>query len=299
MNAPTKFRKIIVRTGTYFTDRRSVYRLWQCAGQWQLWPVSAVLGHPLIRISAQLIAKSAVSVLVNPGLVFAVGIPVVWQHGTKATPSADWAGNVCGVYQRHERHATTSGRTGAHGTDESRRADHGAGRSGAGDGRVRRDPDRRAFRYLYSKYSGVQFNGAMAIYSGHCFVAIVMLPVSMLLGVVMSELWPFAQHGISAMALAIKGSGPFGVAIYGFLERILVLTGLHHLVYTPFLYTELGGTRRCAVRFIRQRAAFYFGNGLPGGETAQQHGGMGYARHQQDVWPAGGAGDVHDRKAGA
>lgn len=56
----------------------------------------------------------------------------------------------------------------------------------------------------------------MAIYSGHCFVAIVMLPVSMLLGVVMSELWPFAQHGISATALAIKGSGPFGVAIYGF-----------------------------------------------------------------------------------
>ncbi|MFY3739534.1 PTS transporter subunit EIIC, partial [Escherichia coli] len=42
--------------------------------------------------------------------------------------------------------------------------------------------------YLYNKYSGVQFNGAMAIYSGHCFVAIVMLPVSMLLGVVMSEL---------------------------------------------------------------------------------------------------------------
>lgn len=45
----------------------------------------------------------------------------------------------------------------------------------------------------------------MAIYSGHCFVAIVMLPVSMLLGVIMSELWPYAQHGISATALAIKG----------------------------------------------------------------------------------------------
>jgi PTS system maltose and glucose-specific IIC component len=61
----------------------------------------------------------------------------------------------------------------------------------------------------------------------------------------------FAQHGISTLALAIKGSGPFGVAIYGFLERILVPTGLHHLVYTPFLYTELGGTQ---VRRIYQGA---------------------------------------------
>lgn len=114
---------------------------------------------------------------------------------------------------------------------------------GAGNGRFRRDLTGALSGYLYNKYSGVQFNGAMAIYSGHCFVAIVMLPVSMLLGVIMSELWPYAQHGISATALAIKGSGPFGVAIYGFLERILVPTGLHHLVYTPFLYTELGGTQ--------------------------------------------------------
>ncbi len=59
--------------------------------------------------------------------------------------------------------------------------------------------------YLYNKYSGVQFNGAMAIYSGHCFVAIVMLPVSMLLGVIMSELWPYAQHGISARRWRSKG----------------------------------------------------------------------------------------------
>ena len=112
--------------------------------------------------------------------------------------------------------------------------------------------------YLYNKYSGVQFNGAMAIYSGHCFVAIVMLPVSMLLGVVMSELWPYAQHGISALALAIKGSGPLGVAIYGFLERILVPTGLHHLVYTPFLYTELGGTQEvCGATYQGARNIYF------------------------------------------
>ena len=85
-----------------------------------------------------------------------------------------------------------------------------------------------------------------------------MLPVSMLLGVLMSEVWPFVQHGISAMALAIKGSGPFGVAIYGFLERILVPTGLHHLVYTPFLYTELGGTQEVCGTVYQGARNIYF-----------------------------------------
>lgn len=140
----------------------------------------------------------------------------------------------------------------------------------------------------------------MAIYSGHCFVAIVMLPVSMLLGVIMSELWPYAQHGISARALAIKGSRPFGVAIYGFLERILVPTGLHHLVYTPFLYTELGGTQEVCGTAYRGAQYLLRRDGLPGREAAQQYRGVGCARHQQDVRPScRRAGDVHDREARA
>ncbi len=85
--------------------------------------------------------------------------------------------------------------------------------------------------YLFNRYSSKQFNGVMAIYSGHCFVTILAIPSAILLGFVMSAVWPYAQHGISALAFAIKGAGPFGVAIYGFLERILIPTGLHHLVY--------------------------------------------------------------------
>jgi len=60
------------------------------------------------------------------------------------------------------------------------------------------------------------------------------------------------------MALAIKGSGPFGVAIYGFLERILVPTGLHHLVYTPFLYTELGGSKEVCGTLYHGARNIYF-----------------------------------------
>ena len=41
-----------------------------------IWPSTCRFGHPLIQSVGQLIAKSAVSVLVNLALVFAVGIPI-------------------------------------------------------------------------------------------------------------------------------------------------------------------------------------------------------------------------------
>ncbi len=43
------------------------------------------LGHPLIQNIGQLIAKSAVSVLVNLAWCLPSASRLVWQHGTKAT----------------------------------------------------------------------------------------------------------------------------------------------------------------------------------------------------------------------
>lgn len=55
-----------------------------------------------------------------------------------------------------------------------------------------------------------------------------------LFGVVMNFVWLLSQQGIVSIANVIKNTGTFGLFIYGFLERILVLTGLQHLIYTPF-----------------------------------------------------------------
>lgn len=170
------------------------------------------LGHPLIQSIGQLIAKSAVSVLLNLALVFAVGIPI--GLATRDKGYAALIGLVTFIVFINAMNVTlqlqgelapaeqmkAAGQSMVLGVQVLEMGVFAGILTGALSG------------YLYNKYSGVQFNGAMAIYSGHCFVAIVMLPVSMLLGVVMSELWPYAQHGISALALAIKGSGPFGVA---------------------------------------------------------------------------------------
>ncbi|RGR81230.1 PTS transporter subunit EIIC [Heyndrickxia coagulans] len=96
--------------------------------------------------------------------------------------------------------------------------------------------------YIHNKFIDTEFKGAMQIYGGSRFVFIVLIPTVILLAVSLTYIWPFVQDGINALGTLIHKSGNFGLFLYGSLERLLIPTGLHHLVYTPFLYTSLGGT---------------------------------------------------------
>lgn len=93
------------------------------------------------------------------------------------------------------------------------------------------------FNRTYTK----KFSGALQIYSGTRFSFLIMFFVAILFGCVSNVVWPVCQQGISALATLIKNSGTFGLFLYGFLERLLIPTGLHHLIYTPFQFTDLGG----------------------------------------------------------
>lgn len=96
--------------------------------------------------------------------------------------------------------------------------------------------------YVFNKTCDKKFKGFMQMYSGIRFSFLMMFFVSILYGVAGNLVWPVVQQGISALAGLIKDSGTFGLFLYGFLERLLVPTGLHHLIYTPFQFSDLGGT---------------------------------------------------------
>ena len=55
-------------------------------------------------------------------------------------------------------------------------------------------------------------------------------------------LWPFVQTGIYALGDLVLRSGYAGTLIYGFIERILIPFGLHHVFYLPFWQTGVGGS---------------------------------------------------------
>lgn len=96
--------------------------------------------------------------------------------------------------------------------------------------------------YVFNKYADIEFNNAFNIYGGTRFAFIVLIPVVVIFAIVMTYIWPFFQSGINSLGGWIQQAGNFGLFVYGALERLLIPTGLHHLVYTPFLYSSLGGT---------------------------------------------------------
>lgn len=95
--------------------------------------------------------------------------------------------------------------------------------------------------YVYNRTFNKKFNGALQIFSGVRFSFLAMIFVSIIFGAVSNLVWPVVQSAISALANVISNSGAFGLFLYGFLERLLIPTGLHHLVYTPFQFSDLGG----------------------------------------------------------
>lgn len=95
--------------------------------------------------------------------------------------------------------------------------------------------------YVHNKFCETEFSNAFQIYGGSRFVFIVLIPAVVLLAVILTYVWPIVQGGITSLGTVINQSGNLGIFIYGMLERLLIPTGLHHLIYTPFLYTSLGG----------------------------------------------------------
>lgn len=90
--------------------------------------------------------------------------------------------------------------------------------------------------YLHNRYFEKKLPDFLGIFQGSSYVVVLgffaMLPIALLT----CYIWPKIQFGISSLQAILATSGVVGVWIYTFLERILIPTGLHHFVYTPFVF---------------------------------------------------------------
>ncbi len=95
---------------------------------------------------------------------------------------------------------------------------------------------------IHNKYCNKEFpGGAFGLYGNTKLVFIVLTPIILILSIVFSYIWPVVATGISALTGFINAAGAIGVFLYGFLNRFLIPTGLHHLIWTPFSYSNIGG----------------------------------------------------------
>ena len=95
---------------------------------------------------------------------------------------------------------------------------------------------------LFNRFSNKQMPIALSMFSGVRFPFLLMILVSWVMGFAFCYVWPPIQGAIGAAATAIHESGNVGLFFYGMLNKLLVPTGLHHLVYAPFQFSDVGGT---------------------------------------------------------
>ncbi len=96
--------------------------------------------------------------------------------------------------------------------------------------------------YLTNKYYKIKLPNVISFFGGTRFIPIISTLVYTLVGVIMFFVWPFIQNGIFALGDLVLRSGYAGTFIYGFIERILIPFGLHHVFYLPFWQTGVGGS---------------------------------------------------------
>lgn len=111
---------------------------------------------------------------------------------------------------------------------------------------------------VHNRFIDTEFDNAFSIYGGPRFVFIVSIPTVIILAVILTFVWPVIQGGIDSLGFFINQAGNFGIFLYGMLDRLLIPTGLHHLVYTPFLYTKLGGTAEVAGQVYEGARNIYY-----------------------------------------
>lgn len=96
--------------------------------------------------------------------------------------------------------------------------------------------------FLHNKFYNISLPPVLGIFSGTKFVPMISILCSVVLGFIMSGIWPAIQGGLTSLSNLINSTGAFGTVIYGLSERALLPFGLHHFVYLPFFFTNLGGS---------------------------------------------------------
>lgn len=111
---------------------------------------------------------------------------------------------------------------------------------------------------LHNKFYKIQLPQVLSFFGGTRFVPIICSLVYTLVGILMFFIWPVIQSGIYSVGDLVLNSGYAGTWVYGFMERLLIPFGLHHVFYLPFWQTGVGGTMEVGGQLIEGAQNIFF-----------------------------------------
>lgn len=96
--------------------------------------------------------------------------------------------------------------------------------------------------FLYNKYKNIKMPAVLGFFNGVRFIPIITFLAMFPIAIMILILWPLIGIGFYWMGDGLGRTYGVNSFIFGFIERSLVPTGLHHAFYSPLWYTEAGGT---------------------------------------------------------
>jgi N-acetylglucosamine PTS system EIICBA or EIICB component len=105
---------------------------------------------------------------------------------------------------------------------------------------------------LYNRYHNVKLPEWLGFFGGRRFVPIVTAAAMVVLAGLFGYLWPPVQAGIDGIGQWIIDAGAVGVGAFGFLNRLLIPMGLHHVLNSLawFVFGDYNGVTGDINRFF-------------------------------------------------
>ena len=109
--------------------------------------------------------------------------------------------------------------------------------------------------HMYNRFSHVKLPDALAFFSGKRLVPIMTSVFMLGVSIVLFFIWPPVYSGLVSFGEWIAGLGAAGAGLYGFFNRLLIPTGLHHALNSVFWFNTAG---------IDDIGKFWSGEGVKG-----------------------------------
>jgi PTS system N-acetylglucosamine-specific IIC component len=83
---------------------------------------------------------------------------------------------------------------------------------------------------LYNRFYNINLPSYLSFFGGRRFVPIVSGLGGLVLAVAFGTQWQHLEQGMDALSRSVLHLGAFGLFAYGVLNRVLIVTGLHHII---------------------------------------------------------------------
>jgi PTS system N-acetylglucosamine-specific IIC component len=105
---------------------------------------------------------------------------------------------------------------------------------------------------LYNRFYNIRLPSYLAFFGGRRFVPIASGFAGLLVATVFGFEWQRLEMGMNSLSESILHAGAFGLFAYGVLNRVLIVTGLHHIINNIawFLLGDYNGTTGDLKRFF-------------------------------------------------